>query len=344
MRVLLICPSWGRACGIASYTEQLRLGLSVLGVESDVAPSSALIQRYLNEKRYDGVLLQHEYGLYYFNLVTVLTLVDRTDLPFVITMHNTDHRGWMGAQHLFLFKTRAKFVVHSGLARDNLLQARPSPDPARLSVIAMGSPDYRDTLGPTAEVRREMGLPRNGFVVGFFGFAAGHKGIANLVKALALLPDVKGYIGATVHPVNPAAVGAIYGECGLSRQASGRSEHGNVLLMHEKIPGERFGRYQNAVDMIIFPYTVHGTSISTSMMAHQSLASGRPVVTTDVPYFSDLGDEVLKIPDNQPATIAGAIRTLRDDPGLRAILTAKAMAYAAEHRWPRVAQAYLDLL
>ncbi len=344
MRVLLICPSWGRACGIASYTKQLRLGLDVLGVGSDVATGPAHIQRCLNEKRYDGVLLQHEYGLYYFNLIAVLTLIDQTDLPFVITMHNTDHRGWMGAQHLFLFRTRAKFVVHSGVARDNLLRATPSPDPARLSVIAMGSPDYRGTFGPPGQVRREIGLAGDGFVVGFFGFAAGHKGIANLVKALALLPDVQGYINATVHPVNPSAVDAIYGECGLRRQSSERNQHGNVLLAHGMIPDDRFGRYQHAVDMIVYPYTIHGTSVSTSMMAHQSLASGRPVVTTDVPYFSDLNAEVLKIPDNQPDTIAGAIRTLRDDPGLRETLAARAMAYASQYSWPRVAQAHLDLL
>jgi len=344
VRVLLVCPSWGRPCGIAAYTEQLGRGLGALGVEADVAHSPALIQRRLSERRYEGVLLQHEYGLYYFNLVAILTLIDRTDIPFVITMHNTDRRGWMGAQHLFLFKTRARFVVHSEAARDNLLAGRPAPEASRLSVIPMGSPDYEGRFAPPAEVRREMGLPEDGFVVGFFGFAAAHKGIPNLIRALALVPDAYGYIGAAVHPVNPLAVDAIYEQCGLVRRAGDKNRYGNVVLYHGRIPDERFGSYQHAVDVIVFPYEVHGTSISTSMMAHQSLASGRPVVTTDVPYFADLGDEVLKIPDNRPETIAGAVRTLRDDPRLAESLTAKAMAYAAGHRWPDVARAYLRLI
>lgn len=344
MRLLLICPSWGRACGIASYTKQLRQGLDTLGVESDVATHPAAIKRYLDDSSYDGILLQHEYGLYYFNLIAVLTLVDRTRIPFIITMHNTDHRGWMGAQHLFLFKTRAKFVVHSEAARKNLLRAQPRLEASRLTIIPMGSPDYREMFGPVEEVRREMGLPPDGFVVGFFGFAAEHKGIPNLVKAILTLPDVVGYVNATVHPTNPFAVDAIYSECGLRRVLPERNRCGNVVLAHQQIPDHKFGRYQNAVDMIVLPYTMHGASISTSMMAHQALASGRPLVTTDVAYVSDLRDEVLKIPDNRPETIAGAIAALRDDRGLRETLTARAMAYAEEHSWPRVAQSYLDLL
>ncbi len=344
MRLLLICPSWGRACGIASYTAHLRKGLEDIGVASDVAINPAAVKRLLEGGGYDAVLLQHEYSLYYFNLVAVLTLVDRTKLPFVITMHNTDHRGWMGAQHLFLFKTRAKFVVHSEGARDNLLRGRPAPDASRLSVVPMGSPDYRETFGPIEQVRQEMGLPPDRFVVGFFGFAAEHKGIPNLVKALLQLPDVQGYISATVHPVNPLAVDAIYAQCGISRQKPAANRFENVLLLHERIPDEKFGRYQHAVDVIALPYAVHGASISTSMMAHEAIAAGRPVIATEVPYFSDLDQELLKIPDNSPATIARAIVTLRDDAELRRTLSDRAAAYAAAHTWPKLAQEYLALL
>ncbi len=345
MRLLLICPSWGRACGIASYTERLRSGLDALGVASDVATNPANIKRHVDDGGYDGILLQHEYSLYYFNLIAILTILERSRIPLVITMHNTDNRGWMGAQHLFLFRTRAKLVVHSKAALDNLLQANPALEASPPTIIPMGSPDPRETLSPPEEARLEMGLPPKAFVVGFFGFAAEHKGIPNLIKALFLLPDVLGFISAATHPVNPLAVDRIYEACGLFRLSPARNEHGNVILSHDRIPDRKLGSYQHAVDVVVLPYVMHGASVSTSMMAHEVLAARRPLVATDVPYFSDLSDgEVLKIPDNQPRTIAEAIATLRDNPSLRESLVARAAAYSEEHSWPKVARCYLDLL
>jgi glycosyltransferase involved in cell wall biosynthesis len=319
-------------------------GLRALGVETDVATTPAALGNLLGRRQHGGILMQHEYGLYYFNLIAMLNQADRSGLPFIITVHNSDHRGWMGAQHLFLFKSRAKFVVHSLITRDNLLRAQASLDASRLTTIPMGSPDFRDQFGPVEDVRREMGLPPGGFVVGFFGFAANHKGISNLVKALLLLPDVTGYISASIHPVNPGAVAGIYEEGGLTRPPGERGVHGNVTISHKWIPEEEFGRYQNAMDVIVLPYSMHGESVSTSMMAHVVLACGRPTIVTAVPYFADLGDTVLTIPDNQPETIAAAVEVLRKDPGLRESLAARAASYAAEHAWPRVAQSYLDLL
>jgi len=344
VRLILICPSWGRVCGIASYSRQLVEGLRVLGVETDVATTPAALGNLLGRRQYGGILMQHEYGLYYFNLIAMLNQADRSGLPFIVTMHNSDHRGWMGAQHLFLFKGRAKFVVHSEITRDNLLRVPVSLDASRLTVIPMGSPDFREQFGPVEDVRREMGLPPGGFVVGFFGFAAEHKGIPDLVKALLGLTNVTGYISATVHPVNPHAVDAIYERSGLTRLPGEKGVYGNVTLSHEWIPDEKFGRYQNAMDAIVLPYSMHGESVSTSMMAHVVLACGRPTIVTAVPYFADLGDTVLRIPDNQPETIAAAIEALRKDPGLRESLAARAAGYAAEHAWPRVAQSYVDLL
>jgi glycosyltransferase involved in cell wall biosynthesis len=189
-----------------------------------------------------------------------------------------------------------------------------------------------------------MGLPPGGFIVGFFGFAAEHKGIPDLVKALLGLLNVTGYISATVHPVNPHAVDAIYERSGPTRLPGEKGVYGNVTLSHEWIPDDRFGRYQNAMDAIVLPYSMHGESVSTSMMAHVALACGRPTVVTAVPYFADLGDAALTIPDNQSETIAAPIESLPGNAGLRATLAAGAASYAAQRSWPRVAQEYLDLL
>jgi len=343
MRVLMICPSWGRACGIAYYTGHLRDGLKAIGVESEVVTHPSAIDRALKEGAFDGVLMQHEYGLYYFNLVTVLTQVSRSGLPTVLTMHNTDHRAWMGAQHLFLFREPFIFVVHSELARSNLLRAATPPDKSRLIVVPMGCPDY-GAFDPVDEVRRELGLPGGGFVVGFFGFASAHKGIPNLVRAIDLIPDAIGYIRATAHPTNSAAVDEIYRDLDLPRSSPTRNVSGRVTLCHEAIPDDRVGSYQHAMDVIVLPYIRHGASISTSMQAHVSLPAGRPLVVTNEVYFSDFSNQVIKIPDPRPQTIARMVKILQSRPGACHVVVARATRYAQENSWPSVAWRYLDLL
>ncbi|MEW6031781.1 MAG: glycosyltransferase [Bacillota bacterium] len=344
MHLLLICPSWGRRCGIASYTRNLRGGFSTLGVTSDVATHPKTIGTYLAERAYDGILLQHEYSLYYFNLVQVLRLLEPVASPLIITMHNTDQSGWMGAQHLFLFRTRARFVVHSEVARRNLLSGAVRPARSSLAVIPMGCPDYRAQFGDRSQTRAELGLPDGRFVVGFFGFAARHKNIPNIVEAVRKVPDALGYISATPHPVNPRAVDHIYVACGLSRGDPMRNAVDNVILVHEPVPDEDLGRYQHAVDLIVLPYSEHGTSVSTSMMAHEAIAARQAVVTTRAVYFADLSDEVLKIPDPRPDTIAAAIRLLRNNSGEREALVERAARYVEENAWDRTAERYLNLL
>ncbi len=344
VRLLIICPSWGRPCGIASYTSRLQGGLRVIGVESDVVTHPDIVRESLRARRYDGVLLQHEYSLYYFNLIQVLRALERVQLPLVVTMHNTDRSGWMDAQHLFLFRTRAWFVVHSRAARDNLLGCKAPPDETRLVIIPMGCPDYRSTFGPREEVRAELGLPTDAFVVGFFGFAAPHKNIPNLIKAVQKLPDVMGYIHASIHPTNPWAVDQIYQECGLPGRQPGRNQFGNVVLVHESLPDERFGRVQNAMDVVALPYERHGNSVSTSMMAYDALASCRPVLTTRAVYFSELKDEVLKVSKADPGILAGAIRYLQDNEEVRHRLVANAARLVKRNSWPRVAERYLEVL
>ncbi len=344
MRILLVCPSWGRPCGIACYTRNLRGGLEALGVAGDVATGPGSVRRFLAEQKYDGVLLQHEYGLYYFNLLGVLGALGKSGLPLAITMHNTDLGGWMGAQHLFLFQAGAKLVVHSREARENLLQSAPPPDESSLRIIPMGCLVYRDWGVSPEEVRAELDLPQQRFTVGFFGFAAAHKGIANLVRALQSLPEVSGYIQASIHPVNPGAVDEVYRELNLPRGKPEGNTHGNVVFSHLPVPDDRLGYRQGAVDLIVLPYSRHGTSVSTSMQACDSLVARRPVMTSDAVYFSGLEREVWKIADCRPETIATGIRKLRDDADLCRDLVARAGVYAQRNAWPRVAGAYLDLL
>ncbi len=80
------------------------------------------------------------------------------------------------------------------------------------------------------------------------------------------------------------------------------------------------------------------------MQVCDSLASRRPVMTSTAVYFSGLDQEVWKVAQTTPEAIAEGIETLRGNPTLCQTLVERATAYADENAWPRVAQAYLNLL
>lgn len=330
-------------------------------MNADVAAGREEVVRGLASRAYAGIILQFEYALYPSGLGDFLDVVATAGPPVVVTVHSVNLNGRRKREaNRLLGELPAVFVVHSEAQLESLRlagipgAARAAGIPATAAtaaIIPMGCPDLSSTFGPRAVVRREMGLGPAEFVVGFFGFAAAHKGIPNLIRALALLPGVRGYIAATTHPANPEAVDGIYEACGFPRLPPGRGDLGterrdlcNVVMVHDYLPDRVFGRYQNAVDVIVLPYATRGSSVSASMLICEALASGRPVIATDIVYFSGLGHEVLRIPDSQPETIAAAIEAVRRDPGLAASLVMRARGYAREHSWAKVARRYLDAL
>jgi glycosyltransferase involved in cell wall biosynthesis len=80
------------------------------------------------------------------------------------------------------------------------------------------------------------------------------------------------------------------------------------------------------------------------MMAYEALASYRPVLTTDVVYFSELKDEVLKVSRPDPDVLAGAIRYLQENDEVCKRLVAGATRLVEQYSWPRVAERYLEVL
>jgi hypothetical protein len=86
----------------------------------------------------------------------------------------------------------------------------------------------------------------------------------------------------------------------------------------------------------------------TSAAAVQVLTLGKPLVVSDVGWFSELPDEVaIKIPVDQLEvdTLAAALERLADDEALRARMSAAALEYVRrEHSLERAADLYARAL
>lgn len=81
-----------------------------------------------------------------------------------------------------------------------------------------------------------------------------------------------------------------------------------------------------------------GISAASKLM----LAAGKPVVTTDDLYFSDLKGEVYKMPDADENTIALSIDRVLNDPSLNKRLLRCANAFLEKNDWKQVGKRYAD--
>ena len=78
--------------------------------------------------------------------------------------------------------------------------------------------------------------------------------------------------------------------------------------------------------------------LATSGAGRLCLNSHRPMMVTDVPFFSDLDDEVTKLPaDVGPQDLASEIEALLDDAARRGMQRREAEALLDKFSWPRIA-------
>lgn len=117
-------------------------------------------------------------------------------LPHVVTchdvLHETQFAGWRGRlrraalQRALAGASRIHCV--SSDSRDNLLERLPTLRARRPPVVvANGIETQRFLRASARDLRAELGLPVDTFLIGFFGRFMGQKGFRYLVDALALL-------------------------------------------------------------------------------------------------------------------------------------------------------------
>ena len=106
----------------------------------------------------------------------------------------------------------------------------------------------------------------------------------------------------------------------------------SVTLIGDYLPEREVVRFLHAMDVNVLPYRDHGL-IGTSAAARTVMAARKPMIVTDVPFFSDLGPEVYKIPSADPGEIAKALRRVLSDPELRAELVQRMDEYLERNDW-----------
>lgn len=211
--------------------------------------------------------------------------------------------------------------------------------PDRVSVIHSGIDLSRFGLESDREgLERELGVPREAFLVGSVGHLAPHKGQATLLRAMAQVAQAIPHLGLLM-------IGEGSDRPRLEAEAAAGPLAGRCLFtgFRDDVP-----RLMASLDLLVLPS--HSGEGSPAVVK-EAMASGVPVVATDLEGVREIvedGREAVLVPTGDPARLAAAVERLAADPDLRASLAGAARSrvreFSADRMVDRTLEVYSKLL
>ena len=231
------------------------------------------------------------------------------------------------------------FPVTQAMAREI---ERLGAAPERICVARDGIRAERFHDLPTmAEARRQLGWREDLFVVGYVGrlhTMSMDKGVGTLLQALAALEG--------------AAIALVGGpqektqELRAAWRAAGQAE--SHFLAAGQVAPDAVPLYLAAIDVCAMPspWTHFFAWYASPVKLFEYMASGRPLVATDLPAVAEVvrdGEHALLVPPGDAEALAGALLRLREDAALRQGLAANARARVlADYTWTTRARRILQ--
>jgi D-inositol-3-phosphate glycosyltransferase len=208
-------------------------------------------------------------------------------------------------------------------------------DAARIAVIPCGVDTALFAPGDQAAARRSLGLDGRPRLL-YVGRLAPIKGLETLLDGMARLR-------ARGNPGQLCIVGGdadepLDGHEGELRARLSRLDLGDTVTFVGAQPQERLRAWYVAADATVLPSYYE----SFGMVALEAMACGSPVVASRVGGLqTTVRDRVtgLLVPDHDAAALADTLEHVLDDADLRWRLGREGVRWAAQHRWPCVAEA-----
>lgn len=278
--------------------------------------------------------------LIYTRLPQAATLAAWRDQATIFELHDLPS-GVMGPWLLRRFlraRGARRLVVNTQFLADQIRIRYPLAGREGFLVVAPNGVDlrpYAKLPGPQA-ARKGLGLPE-AFTVGYSGHLYAGRGIGLTLELAKRLPAMR-FLLVGGRPDDVAA---------RKDQARGL---GNVqftgFVANADLPG-----YQAACDVLLIPYSqqVAGSSggdiapYTNPLKMFEYLASGRPVLASDLPILREILNEenAILLPIGDVPSWAHALLALEESPGRRATLAKAGLLTAAEYTWRKRVQRVL---
>jgi len=307
--------------------------------ERDGGGYGELLQALLREG-IDVVHVEFNHGLFSRSALMALAQQLRTlGVHTVVTLHSATE------DVVAVAKEFDEVIVNTAQARERLCAAgmtegrvRAIPLPAR----------------PLEQLSREKARERVGIgpepVIATCGFAFPHKGLLELIQAVAFLrrwhPRALLLLCCPSYPGSRESAEYL-AECRRTVEEWGLQE--DVQFRDEFVAMEELGFVLQAADVLAFPYTSDARQDASGAL-RMVLAAGRPTVVSDLPIFEEVGAAVLRVPPSHVPALVRAFRAVLADAALGARLGEAAQLLAeqwtpseiARRHWCEVYRAFGD--
>lgn len=358
--------TWNSRCGIADYARSLS---AALGTRVDIEPyadKAAVPLSLLDEEDVfrswdhgivevidpllealaqstaDIVHVQYNWGFFSLGELAKIIESEGPHRPVVVTLHRTadlelDGQTFSLRSIAPSLKRAAAVIVHQISDVDRLREMNVVTN---VRCIPIGCAPLRSL--DRDEARLAHRTDRSTFLIGTFGFLLRHKGTIELIRALRVLRDegldVQLLAVCALHP-DPSST-AYRSECLAEIRKLGLEDR--VTLATDFVPNDEVIELLSMTDLIALPYAP--TDESSSAALRYILPIGRPVIVSDLPIFDDAWEAVAHTPSPvDPLALAGQIRSLVENPLLRAQLVEASRRFCREHSWPAVGRSTLSV-
>jgi glycosyltransferase involved in cell wall biosynthesis len=381
-RVCMV-STWGSRCGIAAYGKALASAvppgrLRVLAntdaelVETDGPEVQRVWRSGLEDNlqdlgaelgRSDASTIVFQFNFGFFKLARIGPLVERLAAEgrsVHLVLHSTadverdDLR--ISLRDVAPSLARATRLLVHGV--DDMNRLREFGLAANAALLPHGVPAHAGrvlSLADMAEsvlVERETRMPglERKKVIATFGYLLPHKGLREMIKALAILRCDAAAEGAPVPHL--LMVNALYPgsastqeleACRQIVQDEDLSE--SVTMFTDYLPENDALSLLRLADIVA--YTYQKTQESSSAAVRMGLASLRPVAVTPLQIFRDVAGTTHSLPGRRPEEIAAGLRRLLAASADRAELDAvthRQARWVEEHAWPHVAARFWGMV
>jgi D-inositol-3-phosphate glycosyltransferase len=287
------------------------------------------------------------HGHYWLSGTAGLALRERWDVPLVQMFHtlgrlkNDATRDGAErepdlriAEETRIVGAADRLVAATAIERAHLV-SHYGADPARIAVIPCGVDTTLFAPGDQAAARATLGLDRRPRLL-YVGRLAPIKGLTTLLDGMA---ELRGR-GSRAHLciVGGDADEPLNGHEGELRARLADLGLQEAVTFVGAQPQESLRAWYVAADATVLPSYYE----SFGMVALEAMACGSPVVASRVGGLqTTVRDRItgVLVPDHDPVSLADALEDVLDDAPLRARLGRAGVRWAAEHRWPCVAEA-----
>lgn len=352
--------SWNSKCGIAAYSAFLineldssKFDVRIFASKNDtvIATDRENVCRCWTDQfgdvdellvelantDLDAIIVQHNFAFISMRGIgKLIEFAHNRNVPIIFTFHSTNDVNVSGLEASLgsianELKGAARILVHGV---DDLNRLKQWELVQNVAIFPHGV-RFR-SIADRRLARAAADIPLDAKVIASYGFMLPHKGMEQLIEAIALIrqdiPNVYLLMVNALYP-NPLS-DQVFMRCNQLIDDLGLDEV--VQIVTDFLPDEESMLLLDTADIIVYPY--QETAESASGAIRQGLASHRPVACTPLAIFNDVSEVVHMLPGPKPQQIAQGLLHLLSTPTLLEAKSGSQEEWLHAHAWPAIGQ------